>query len=84
MIPELNHIFAEHWKFLLMLGGIVAAVQTMPSPGKDGAPNHWIYRWIFGCLHLITFQWMRLALMMYPQLKGILNGGSNANDSKNG
>lgn len=65
-MDALQHIFAEHWKFLLVLSTLVGAIQTMPTPCVNGNPCNWYYKWIFQFAHVMTLQWARVFAMYNP------------------
>lgn len=73
MLDALQHIFAEHWKFLMILMFLICVVQGMPTPGINGNPKGWAYRWLFVTLHAFTFQWMRLLALASPELAKLIS-----------
>ncbi len=50
-----------------MLANVAGA---MPTPGSEGAPNGWVYRWAFGVAHgLVNIP--RLIIAFLPQYASI-------------
>ena len=70
-MPEL---LREHWLFLVCAYGTVAVVTTMPRPGKDGAPSHWLYTWVWTALRTLIGALPRLVAAFFPQYMKFLPG----------
>jgi hypothetical protein len=50
---------------------LVAIVTSMPSPGVDGAPTNWLYRWFFSLAHIVVGALSRAGTSMRKQSLGL-------------
>lgn len=62
---------------VLIVLAIAQIAGAMPTPGAEGAPNNWVYRWAFGIAHAIV-NLPRLLIAFFPQYASIF-GAAAAN-----